>query len=121
MGSVLSSTPSPFPLRANPHLYEINTWPWLDQLSARLGRNITLGQVPDTEWDALARKGFDIVWLMGVWKRSEISRQIAINNVVAGPGYAAALPGWTPADVVGSPYSIAQYIPDPRLGTERDI
>ena len=40
-----------FPLRAHPHLYEINTWMWLDQLSARLGRSISLADAPgDQMW-----------------------------------------------------------------------
>lgn len=112
---------SPFPLRANPHLYEINAWPWLDTLSAKLGRSITLSEVPDAEWDALAQKGFDIVWLMGVWSRSEVSRRLDLGKLAARPGYGAALPGWTPADVIGSPYSVTQYVPDPRIGEWRDL
>ena len=44
-------------LRPHPHLYEINTWAWLEQLSARLGRAVKLVDVPDAEWDALARMG----------------------------------------------------------------
>ena len=40
-------------MRAHPHLYEINTWPWLDELSRRAGRHLTLAGVPDREWDHL--------------------------------------------------------------------
>jgi hypothetical protein len=115
------SSSSPFPLRQNPHLYEINTWCWLDQLSAKLGRNITLAEVPDAEWDAIAQKGFDIVWLMGVWRRSAISRQIELDDKVARANYDKILPGWTPADVIGSPYSVSEYTPDPRIGKWSDI
>ncbi len=60
----------PFALRLHPHLYEINTWAWLEKLSARAGRLIKLGDIPDAEWDALARLGFNAIWLMGVWRRS---------------------------------------------------
>jgi len=42
------------PIRNHPHLYEINTWAWLYDLSRRLRRNISLRDVPDSEWDALA-------------------------------------------------------------------
>src|SRR5215469_9742406 len=66
----------PTTTRPNPHLYEINTWQWLEELSVRLGREITLNEVPDSEWDALARLGFNIVWLVGVWRRSPESRRI---------------------------------------------
>ena len=47
-------------------IYEINTWPWLSELSERYGTGITLESVPDTEWDALRAMRFDAVWLMGV-------------------------------------------------------
>ncbi|MFZ3201519.1 MAG: hypothetical protein WA175_10265, partial [Candidatus Acidiferrales bacterium] len=65
MTALAADTPKAFPLPPHPHLYEINTWTWLEQLSARLGRLVRLGDVPDSEWDALAHKGFNIVWLMG--------------------------------------------------------
>ncbi len=105
-----------FSLRPHPHLYEINTWTWLEQLSARLGRTVRLKDVPDSEWDALAQKGFDIVWLMGVWQRSPESRRVALADPANPPQYDRALPGWKPEDVVASPYAVAQYVPDPRIG-----
>ncbi|HYL68339.1 MAG TPA: alpha-amylase family glycosyl hydrolase [Candidatus Limnocylindria bacterium] len=106
-----------FPLRRHPHLYEINTWAWLEQLSARLCRRIALADVPDGEWAAIARLGFDAVWLMGVWQRSPESRRIALEDPANFAGYDAALPGWKPADIIGSPYAVPQYIPDLRIGT----
>ena len=104
-------------MRAHPHLYEINTWAWLEKLSARAGRFIKLADVPDSEWDALANLGFDIIWLMGVWQRSPESRRAALAFRDNPPQYDAALPGWKPGDVIGSPYSVAAYVPDPRIGT----
>jgi glycosidase len=112
----ITKTP-PFFMRSNPLLYEINAWAWLEQLSARLGRTIDLSGVPDAEWDSLAQLGFDAVWLMGVWQRSPVSRQISLDDPANVPDYDRALPGWTPADVVGSPYAVMQYVPDPRIGT----
>ena len=53
-----------------PVIYEINTWVWLDELSRKHGKPVTLATVPDQEWDAIAAYGFDAVWLMGVWERS---------------------------------------------------
>ena len=93
---------SPFSLRPHPHLYEINTWAWLEELSARLGRLIKLADVPDSEWDIIAQRGFDITWLMGVWQRSAEARRIALLPSNTG-SYARALPGWKADDVVGSP------------------
>jgi len=115
--SPASQLSKPFPLRPHPHLYEINTWAWLERLSADAGKLIRLIDVPDSEWDALAERGFDIVWLMGVWQRSPEARRIALaapDNVAQ---YDLSLPGWKPGDVIGSPYSVAACAPDPRIGT----
>ena len=60
-------------MRAHPHLYEINTWPWLEALSRRGGRRLTLGAVPDAEWSHLQALGIDLVYLMGIFRRSAIS------------------------------------------------
>jgi hypothetical protein len=109
-----------FPLRLHPQLYQINTYAWLEHLSAKYGRLIRLADVPNSDWDQIAGMGFDIVWLMGVWQRSPISReQDQQKNPM--PDYSDALPGWTRADIIGSPYSVLQYEPDPRIGTWTDI
>lgn len=50
---------------------------WLDQLSRSYGYPITrLDQVPDTELDRLATRGFSGLWLIGLWERSPASQQI---------------------------------------------
>lgn len=110
-----------FALRPHPHLYEINTWAWLETLSSRLHGTITLGEVPDSEWDALAERGFDVIWLMGVWQRSPESRRLALADPNNPPLYNRALPGWVPRDVVASPYSVSAYAPDRRIGSWSDV
>jgi Alpha amylase, catalytic domain len=99
------------------HLYEINTWAWLEDLSVREGGTVTLESVPETEWDQLRELGFDLVWLMGVWKRSPAGRRMLRTDPAYFGAYDAALPGWDMSDIVGSPYSIQDYTPDPRLGS----
>src|SRR5579871_2020363 len=94
------------PLRRHPHLLEINTWVWLDQLSRREGRDVRLGNVPPEEWDSFALLGFDVVWLMGIWQRSPASRQIELEDAGIRAAYDQALPGWKTSDVIGSPYSV---------------
>ncbi len=103
-------------VRPHPHLYEINTWPWLERLSREHGQEMTLGTVPDEQWDRLARRGIDLVYLLGVWRRSLIGRQIAQSDPGCIADYDRALPGWRPADVAGSAFCIAGYEPDPRIG-----
>lgn len=98
------------------NVLEISTWPWLERLSRREGRQVTLGDVPPVEWDAIARDGHDVVFLMGVWQRSPLGREIARRHPGLITEYTQALPDWTPADVVGSPYCIQAYTPDARMG-----
>ena len=108
----------PVELRAvpNPMIYEINTWPWLAELSRREHRNVDLGTVPGHEWDRVAGLGFDAVWLMGVWQRSPVGVTIALSNPDLIAQFSAALPDWQPADVVGSPYCVRDYVVDDHLG-----
>jgi len=108
-------------MRPHPHLYEINTWPWLDNLSRKAGRPITLGSVPSREWDSLQRLGIDIVYLMGVWKRSPFGRSLALANIPLFDAFDQTLPGWQPGDVAGSAYSISGYDPDSRVGTWTEL
>ena len=103
-------------MRPHPHLYEISAWPWLERISAESGRRVTLADVPDAEWDAIARNGIDLVYLMGVWKRSAAGRLIARTDLTLFSQYDRVLPGWQMSNVPGSPYSIQAYEPDARMG-----
>ena len=108
-------------MRAHPHLYEINTCPWLDYLSRQAGRSLTLGNVPDREWDDLRARGMDIVYLMGIWQRSVLGRQLALSSPPLLDAFDEALPGWEARDVAGSAYCIAGYEPDRRIGSWDDL
>jgi hypothetical protein len=107
--------------RAHPHLYEISAWPWLEGLSARAGQTITLANVPPAEWDSLATKGIDCVYLMGVWQRSASGRLVARCDRGLIGEFDRILPGWSMSDVPGSPYCIQAYEPDARMGGWRGL
>jgi glycosidase len=50
---------------------------WLDQLSRAYKRPVhRLDQIPDEELDLLARRGFNGLWLIGLWERSRASQRI---------------------------------------------
>jgi glycosidase len=54
-----------------------STLVWLDQLSKQYNTSITkLDQIPDTELEIMASRGFSALWLIGLWERSSASRQI---------------------------------------------
>jgi hypothetical protein len=99
-----------------PVLYEINTWIWLNELSRKYGRPITLATVPAEEWSLLSSFGFDALWLMGVWERSPAGIAIANRNPDLAADFRRALPDFRPEDNVGSPYCIRRYAVDEHLG-----
>ncbi len=102
--------------RTNPAIYEINTRVWLEELSAAAGEPVTLASVGEDTWDQLARLKIEAVWFMGVWERSPAG--IAISNHHEGnlSDFRRALPDFTFADNVGSPYCVRRYSVDDFLG-----
>ncbi|RWZ78471.1 MAG: alpha-amylase [Candidatus Microsaccharimonas sossegonensis] len=101
-------TPHPTP----PIIYEINTPIFLHEIGQRVGYPVTLAEVPDKEWDAIARPGVSMVWLMGVWKRSSLAREMAKDE----PWLKKTLPDMQPEDLLGSAYSIQDYTVDELYG-----
>ena len=54
-----------------------NIYVWLHQLSVQYGRSLkTLDQIPDKELDILSQRGFNALWLIGLWERSAASKRI---------------------------------------------
>ncbi len=102
--------------RRRPVIYEISTWAWLHELRAQYGTALTLDAVPPREWDALAAKHTDAVWLMGVWARSPAGAAVANANAGQQAEFRRALADYTPADNIGSAYCVREYVVDERLG-----
>ena len=76
---------------------------WLDQLSRHYGRIINrLDQIPGEELDVLARRGFNALWIIGVWERSRASQRI--KQLTGNPEAAA------------SAYSLRDYVVAHDLG-----
>ena len=96
-----------------PFIYEINTWVWLNSLSQKYNRTITLNNVPNAALDEVLRLGVDVIWLMGVWKRSPLGRKNALKYKHE---YVHALPDISNDDIIGSAYSISDYRVDERIG-----
>ncbi|MBG0783746.1 MAG: alpha-amylase [Anaerolineaceae bacterium] len=73
-----------------------NSYVWLYQLSQVYDREINhLDQIPDEELDKLAAWGFNGLWLIGVWERSNASK--TIKQLCGNP------------DAVASAYSLRNY------------
>ena len=108
-------------MRAHPHLYEINTWPWLDALSRRAGRHLTLGRRAGPRVGRSPAPRHRHRLSDGHLEASAFGRQLARSEPSLTRAFDRALPDWTARDVVGSAYCIAAYEPDPRIGTWDDL
>ncbi len=109
------------PWKKNPVIYEINTMVWLFEMSQQMLFPITLANIPAEKWDELTHLHIEAVWLMGVWQRSP--RGIAISNLHPGnlSDFRQALPDFSFADNVGSPYCIRRYAVDAQLGGDEGL
>jgi glycosidase len=82
-----------------------NSHVWLYQLSEKYQRNIKrLDQIPDEELDRLAQWGFNGLWLIGLWERSDASKRI--KQLCGNP------------EAVASAYSLKNYSIAQVLGGE---
>jgi glycosidase len=80
-----------------------NSLVWLDQLSKKYKQEITtLDAIPDQELDLLAEQGFTVLWLIGLWNRSSVSKKI--KHWCGNP------------DAESSAYSLKDYTIDPSIG-----
>ena len=104
-----------------PNMYEINARIFLRRSSEKYHQTLTLSTVPDEEWQILRHKGFDLIWLMGVWQRSPGARQKALSNPALRGEYDQALPDWGVEDIDGSPYAVYTYTLDTALGSHREL
>ncbi len=104
----------------NSNIYEINTRVWLKKFNTK-EKNATLKDVPLEYWQNLSDKGFDYIWLMGIWQtnKSVIKKYCFEEGLVN--SYSKALNDWKDEDVIGSPYSISKYIVNQEIGTEKEL
>lgn len=83
-----------------------NSYVWLYQLSKKYNREIKrLDQIPDEELDRLAQWGFNGLWLIGLWSRSDASKRI--KQLCGNP------------EAVASAYSLKNYSISGDLGGEQ--
>jgi len=104
----------------NPNLYEINTRVRVRSIRASMP-GATIADFDSSAWDLLAEKGFDYVWLMGIWRncKSTVEQYCYAEGLLK--EYSHTLPGWRKEDVIGSPYAIDTYEVHPELGTKQDL
>jgi glycosidase len=101
-----------------PSLFQINTRVWLNDLARRLGRRVTLDDVPDEELDRVAAPGFDWIWLLSVWQTGPAGQRVSRTNPEWRTEFQHTLPDLQEDDIAGSGFAIAGYTVDPSLGGE---
>jgi glycosidase len=100
----------------NPTLLQVSARPWLYLLSERKGKTIkSFKQIPDDVFADIQTKGFDYLWVMGVWSIGQegIKHDRTTQSLV--DGYKKILPDYKEADAIGCPYAITQYTCNPEL------
>lgn len=82
-----------------------NTYVWLDQMRNKYKMSITtLDEIPDQELDIIKNRGFNGLWLIGLWERSKASA--TIKQLCGNP------------DAIASAYSLEGYQIASELGGE---
>lgn len=92
-----------------PTVLQVSARLLLEELGARLGRRATFDDIDDEDIRYAASRGFDWVWLMGVWQNSEAGRQVSLQAKELRSSYREVLPDFTDADVCGSPFAVERY------------
>ncbi len=108
-------------MRTNPHILEINTRAWLARLEAQYGRRFMLHEIPDGYWHEFKNRGFDAVWLMGVWKPSPKAAEIARANADIQQQIRQVYPDFKAEDIIASPYAVYEYEAAEDLGGEQAL
>ncbi len=88
----------------------------LTELSRNIGKRATLDDIPDTELDLLAEKGFDWIWFLSVWTTGDLGRKISRENTEWRHDFEKTLPDLREEDIEGSGFAIADYKVHPNIG-----
>lgn len=109
------------PSRQIANLYEVNAPVYLEKLSRKYQRPITLATIPDEELDRIASYGCDSIWVMGIWQRSPLGIQMGLHEKGLMKEIRQALPDFQESDLIGSAYSISNYRVSNTLGGETAV
>ncbi|MEX5214745.1 MAG: alpha-amylase family glycosyl hydrolase [Nitrospiraceae bacterium] len=99
-----------------PSLYQINARVWLTELSRKLGKPVTLDDIPDVELDRLAQTGFDWIWFLSVWQTGPAAQGVSRANHEWRREFQETLPDLREEDIGGSGFAITGYTVHRQLG-----
>ena len=90
-------------------IYEINTRIFCKE------NECNLEELPESFFESSEYGASDLIWMMGVWKPSPSSVSIAQTHEGLLREYRNVLPNVKKEDIIGSPYSIFEYTPNPSI------
>jgi hypothetical protein len=105
----------------NPSLYQINARAWLTDLSRRLGYVASLDNIPDTDLDRIAADGFELVYVLGVWRTGDAGRAVSRSNARWREEFLRAVPDLHEDDICGSCFAVIGYDVSPKLGDDEAL
>lgn len=96
-------------LKHSPSIYQIDVRDWLHRCSRELGHPCGLDEIPDSHLDELSARGFDWVWLLGIWETGEAGARISRQTPEWQASFHEALPDLSEDDITGSTFAISGY------------
>jgi hypothetical protein len=88
----------------------------MTELSQKLGRTVTLDDIPDAELDRLAAQGFDWVWFLSVWQTGPEAQRVSRSNPEWRREFHETLTDLRDEDIPGSGFAITGYAVHRGLG-----
>ncbi|TGN11707.1 alpha-amylase [Leptospira ilyithenensis] len=77
--------------------------------------------MPNSFWENPSVLTADEIWPMGIWKKSPASERIASTHPGLQKEYRKALDDFQDYDVIGSPYAVFSYEPNPEVSSKQGL
>lgn len=91
---------------------------YLGERGRDLGRRLTLYDIPDAFLNWIRARGFDAIWMVGVWERGQDSRRRLLEDLGSMGALRHFVPDVEPSEVLGGPFAIHSYVVPEVLGGE---
>ena len=91
-----------------PLLYQLNTRMLVGEAPAPRSGHATLDDLPESLFERAAARGFEWIWMLGVWQTSVAGQRLS-REPAARADRAADLPDLGESDIIGSPFAIIGY------------
>jgi len=105
----------------HPLLYQLNTRIYLREQSAALGRPASFADIPNSLLDQLKAHGYEWLYLLGVWQTGSVAPKLSRSDPNVRAGCQASLPDFKDEDIIGSPFAIQAYNPNPEFGGDAPL